>query len=183
MHLDFDLIHNDLKPSNIVAWRAPGASQIQVRLYDFGQSALLMPNLLSEHPCVTPEPSLRYVYLYGSFPYMPPERWHGRASGDGTAAWRAAAIVDDRSDQWSFAATVFEFLTARRLVQGQTEEQLRDAIVSGAYLAAIDQARLPAGAKGVLRRALAIQPADRYQRGTSVSGLDFFCRDLQDALA
>jgi serine/threonine-protein kinase len=183
MHLDFDLIHNDLKPSNIVAWRTPGSSQLQVRLYDFGQSALLMPHLLAEHPCVAPEPSLRYVYLYGSFPYMPPERWRGREPGDGSAAWLAAAIVDDRTDQWSFAATVFEFLTGRRLIAGQTEAQFRDAILSGAYLATIDQARLPGDAKSVLRRALAINPAVRYQRGASVSGLDFFCRDLETALA
>jgi serine/threonine protein kinase len=183
MHLDFGMIHNDLKPGNVVAWRDPRDGQLQVRLFDFGQAALLMPHRLSRHPCVTPEPATRYVYRYGSLLYMAPERWRGRETGDGSDRWLMAAIVDDRSDQWSFAALLFELMTGRKLVDGRTEEQIRRTILGGAYLAVVDEARLAPAVKQPLKRALALDAAARYQRQASVSGLDFLCRDLEAALA
>jgi serine/threonine-protein kinase len=182
MHLELEMIHNDLKPDNIVAWRDGRNTRMQVRLFDFGQAALLMPHPQATYACVTPQPALRYVYDYGSRPYQAPERWHGKSSQDPSAHWSLAA-VDDRADQWSFAATVFKLLTGRTLVSGQGEAQIRQAILGGAYFATLDEARLPARAKVVLKRALALNPADRYQRAPSVSGLDFFCRDLEAALA
>jgi eukaryotic-like serine/threonine-protein kinase len=182
MHLDFDMIHNDLKPQNIVAWRDTPNGRLNVRIFDFGQAALLTTHPRAKNPCVTPEPALEYVYRFGSFPYMAPERWHGRTPRDGSETWLLASIVDDRTDQWSFAATVFELLTGRRLVNARSEEQFRRLITGGGYLAAVEDARLSAGVKAALRRALALSPADRYQRGPSISGLDFFCRDLEAAL-
>jgi len=182
MHLEFEMIHNDLKPDNIVAWREPRDGRLQVRLLDFGQAALLMPQPGHSQPCVLPEPSLRYVYDYGSRPYKAPERWHGQLIQDPDSRSSPMAAVDDRADQWAFAATVFRLLTGRTLVEGRTEEQFRAATIGGAYFAAIDEARIPLGARVALRRALALKPADRYQRVAGVSGLEFFYRDLEMAL-
>jgi serine/threonine protein kinase len=182
MHLDFEMIHNDLKPDNLVAWRDARDSRLQVRLFDFAHAALLTPQPQARYPCVVPEPWLRYVYEDGSLAYMAPERWHGQAAGEPGGPVSRAAIVDDRTDQWSFAAIAFELISGRRLVNAQSREQFRQAIVGGAYLSAVDEARLPGGAKAALKRALALDPAERYQRMPSVSGLDFLCRDLEAAL-
>jgi eukaryotic-like serine/threonine-protein kinase len=191
MHLGFQMIHNDLKPQNIVAWRDARDGRLQVRLYDFGHAALLMPHPRVGHACVTPEPGLRYVYQYGTFHYMAPERWHGQAAyGAGAAGaagvaggWLPRAVVDDRADQWSFAATIFELLTGRRLVDARTKEQARGIIVGGGYLSTLRESRLAPPIKAALLRALAPEPADRWQGGPSVSGLDYLCRDLEEALA
>src|SRR5207237_1286579 len=59
MHLFFHVIHNDLKPDNLVAWRDPRDGRIQVRLLDFGQAALLAPHPRWPLPCITPEPQHR----------------------------------------------------------------------------------------------------------------------------
>ena len=181
MHLEFEMIHNDLKPDNIAASRARG--KLEVRLFDFGQAALLRPHPRSLSPCISPEPAARYVYDYGSRPYQAPERWHGRSVASQTDPESLTSLVDDRADQWSFAATVFKLLTGRTLVAGQSEEQIQRTILDGGYFSAIDAARLPVGAKAALTRALALNQADRYPRSPSVSGLDFFCRDLEAALA
>jgi len=183
LHLEFEMIHNDLKPDNIAAWREKGTGRLQVRLFDFGQAALLRPHPRTQSPCVTPEPAARYVYDYGSRPYQAPERWHGRSLLSQSDPESLAALVDDRADQWSFAATVFKLLTGRTLVAGQSEEQIQRTILGGGYFSAIDGARLPAGARAALTRALALNQTDRYPRSPSVSGLDFFCRDLEAALA
>ena len=185
MHLDFQMIHNDLKPDNIVAWRDGRDAPLQVRLLDFGQAALLATHPRSKLPCITPDPQLRYVYAYGSRPYMAPERWHGQLVYDRPeppTQWPATAIVDERCEQWAFAATIFELLTGRRLVNASSDEQCRRLIVNGEYLSAVQEARLPAAVKAALSRSLAVNPAERYTPGPSVSGLDFFCRDLEAAL-
>jgi hypothetical protein len=91
--------------------------------------------------------------------------------------------VDERCEQWAFAATLFELLTGRRLVSASTDEQCRRLIVNGEYLSAVRDARLPLAVKAALSRSLALNPADRYAPGPSVSGLDFFCRDLEAALS
>jgi serine/threonine protein kinase len=179
------MIHNDLKPDNIVAWRDSRDAPLQIRLLDFGQAALLMPHPRAKLPCIVPEPVNRYVYVYGSPPYKAPERWHGQMVYDRNepqASWSSEVVVDDRADQWSFAATVFQLLTGRRLVNARTDEQYRRAIVSGTYLSAIQEARLRNGVKAALTRALAVAPADRYAAAPSVSGLDYFCRDLEMTL-
>jgi serine/threonine protein kinase len=196
MHLDFGMIHNDLKPENVVAWRDGRDGRdgrLHVRLFDFGHAALLSPHPRTGRPCVLPGPGTRYVYDYGTYAFMAPERWHGQAafaphgapSGHTTDTGADPAAVDDRADQWSFAAMVFELLTGRRLVRPATNEreQYRRLILEGRYLTALHDARLPVGAKGALQRALAPDPADRYQGSPSVSGLDFLCRDLEPSLA
>jgi serine/threonine protein kinase len=186
IHLDFQMIHNDLKPDNIVAWRDTRDGPLQVRLLDFGQAALLAPHPRWKLPCITPEPDLLYVYVYGSRPYMAPERWHGQLAydqPDHSGQWSPAAVVDERCEQWSFAATVFELLTGKRLVNASSDEQCRRLIVSGAYLPVVQETRLPAAVKAALSKALALDPAGRYLPTPSVSGLDFFCRDLEAALA
>lgn len=185
MHLDFHMIHNDLKPDNIIAWRDTRDGPLQVRLVDFGQVALLAEHPRSPLPCITPQPDLRYVYAYGSRPYMAPERWHGQLvyeQPERAGEWTPTAVVDERSEQWSFAATVFELLTGRRLIDAGSDEQCRRLIVSGAYLATVQEARLPAGVKTALSRALALEPSGRYLPSPAVSGLDFLCRDLEAAL-
>ena len=78
MHLDFGMIHNDLKPENVVAWRDGRDGRLQVRLFDFGHAALLMPHPRTGRPCVLPGAGTRYVYDYGTYAFMAPERWHGQ---------------------------------------------------------------------------------------------------------
>jgi serine/threonine protein kinase len=172
MHVHLKIIHNDLKPDNLVVWRAKGTlpGRIQVRLLDFGQAAHLVPHPVTEQPYVGPTPAYRYVYDSGTWPYCAPERWQ-------------RLPLDDRSDQWSFAATVFELITGERLVRGLSKAQCQAEIVSGAYLEVVHDAKLPPQARTAFTRALAVNMLDRYPAALPMSGLDGFFRDLEGALA
>jgi len=179
MHVQFKIVHNDLKPDNLVAWRLKGMPgpigrrgrpRVQVRLLDFGQAAPLVVHPVTGQPYLGPTPTFRYVYDSGTWPYFAPERWNREP-------------LDDRSDQWSFAATVFELVTGERLVRGQGKAQCQEEIMSGAYLQAVSGSRLPPAAKVAFERALAPNMGDRYPPAAPMSGLDGFFRDLEGALA
>jgi eukaryotic-like serine/threonine-protein kinase len=182
MHADFKIVHNDLKPDNLVAWRPgrspqavrvdgpPVAGRLHVRLLDFGQAAQLVSHPITGQPYLGPSEAHRYVYQSGTWPYCAPERWRREP-------------LDDRSDQWSFAATVFELLTGERLVRAQGKAACENEIVGGAYLAHVRAAKLPEAAREAFQRALAPSMVDRYPAVPPMSGLDAFYRDLEGALA
>ncbi len=182
MHADFRVVHNDLKPDNLVAWR-PGRSplavrvdtptvggRLHVRLLDFGQAAPLVSHPITGQPYLGPSETYRYVYDSGTWPYCAPERWRREP-------------LDDRSDQWSFAATVFELLTGERLVRAQSKAACENEIAGGGYLAHVAAAKLPPAAREAFERALAPSMVDRYAGVPPMSGLDAFYRDLEGALA
>jgi WD40 repeat protein/tRNA A-37 threonylcarbamoyl transferase component Bud32 len=143
------LVHRDVKPGNILIDRRPRQSD-HVFLSDFGLSKGVLSGASltqSGHYLGTPH-------------YSAPEQ----AQGD---------HVDGRADQYALACVAFELLTGRRVFERDDPLAVLLAHVT-APPPALSERRpdLPAAADGVMRRALAKTPDDRYPS----------CRDFTDAL-
>lgn len=142
------LVHRDVSPRNILI-----SDNGNVRLCDFGVAKAVSSVARTEIGA-----------LKGKIQYMSPEQ-------------AAGARVDGRSDVYSLASVLFEMVTGRRLFVEDTEITLLDAVRSGVT----DEARsvrpdLPEEINAVLRRALAKDPAERYQTAAEMQ------HDLDEAL-
>jgi serine/threonine protein kinase len=139
------IVHRDVSPPNILVSRNG-----EVKLVDFGL-AKAASQLEQTDPGV----------VKGKFSYLSPEAASGRE-------------VDHRADIFATGILLFELLTDRRLFYGendyQTVELVRRAQIPS--MRAINP-EIPPDLEGVVLRALARNPADRFQ----------YAYDLQEALA
>jgi serine/threonine-protein kinase len=140
-----DIVHRDISPPNILI-----SKQGEVKLVDFG---LAKANSQIE--------STDQGVVKGKFSYLSPEAASGVA-------------VDKRADIFAVGILLWEMFTGRRLFYGDTDFQTVELV---------RQARIPSIAalnpdvtpelENIVRKALAQDPADRYQEAA----------DLGDALA
>lgn len=145
------VIHRDLKPANVVVeprgWPAVGGGGApRVRILDFGLAKVIhgehMTTGLTEHDMI-----------FGTPEYMSPEQ----ARGD---------ELDGRSDVYAAGVILYEMATgtvpfARRTPLATMTAHLTEAIVP-ARTAAPERA-ISAALDAVIARALAKEPADRYE--------------------
>jgi predicted ATPase/class 3 adenylate cyclase len=133
------LVHRDVKPANMLVDSRPGRPD-HVYLADFGLSKVRSPSVRLT----------RTGMFLGTVAYMAPEQIEGRE-------------VDGRTDQYALACATFELLSG--VVPFERDQ---DMAVIYAHLSApppsLTSRRpdLPAAADGVLARAMAKAPQDRY---------------------
>jgi tRNA A-37 threonylcarbamoyl transferase component Bud32 len=143
------LVHRDFKADNVLVDAAG-----RVVVTDFGLAATL-----DTAPAIDAEdtlPSLavtRAGAIVGTPRYMAPEQF------DGT-------VVDARSDQFSFAVTLYEALYGKRPFDGSTLTELRRAIAAGPPHEPPDSSgpsgKVPRRIHDALVRALSERPDDRF---------------------
>jgi serine/threonine protein kinase len=129
------IIHRDLKPDNILFDRHG-----EPYLSDFGIVKVA-------------ESSVAYTgsLIIGTPAYMSPEQAHGGRE------------IDGRSDIYSLGVILFEMLTGRAPYQGDTPMQLAmKHILDPVPSILAHKSDLPPGLEAILARALAKEPADRF---------------------
>ncbi len=141
------ILHRDVKPANIML-EASG----QPRLTDFG----LAQDLRAPELTQTGE-------VFGSPQYMSPEQ-----------ALRREAPIDERTDVYSLAVTLYELLTLRLPYDGETSPELLRALLAGDVIPprSVDPS-IPRALEQVLLGALDRDPRHRYR------GVAEFAHDLR----
>jgi tRNA A-37 threonylcarbamoyl transferase component Bud32 len=136
-----DIVHRDLKPANIFLVQVPGEPDF-VKVLDFGIS-----KVKAARAKLT-----RATAVIGTPNYMSPEQAAGRVEE-----------TDHRADQWALACIVWEMLA------GRTPFIADDVSPLFYQITTLDPPslsklvpELPAEVDGVLKRALAKTPADRF---------------------
>ena len=142
------VIHRDLKPSNILL-----TEDGRAKIADFGVAKLNLSELTS---C---------GQILGTPAFMSPEQLNGDP-------------VDGRSDLFSLGVIFYTLLTGHRPFQGNSVFTVSFKVVHHEPISATAlNLDLPASINEVVLRALAKDPAKRYQRGMEMA------RDIQNVLA
>lgn len=128
------VVHRDIKPANILIT----IGQV-VKLTDFGIARAASDQKLTSTG-----------FALGSLPYMSPEQIQ-------------SAPVDARSDIYSLGITAYEALTGVRPIQGENEYALMNAHLSQIPRPLSEFAAIPVALSETIMKALAKDPARRFQ--------------------
>jgi serine/threonine protein kinase len=133
-----DVIHRDIKPSNIMI-----TPEGQAKLLDFGM-AFKAADLSVTRP----------GFILGSLHYMSPEQVRGER-------------VDARSDLYSTGVTLYEILTGLKPFDGKTEYEVMTGHLREQPKWPGDiNPHIPYGLSSTLMKAMAKEPARRFQNAT-----------------
>lgn len=134
------VVHGDIKPSNIVI-----TSDGRAKIADFGVARFT-------HGFVTGKGA-----IFGSPAYMAPEQLNG-------------GHPEARSDLFSLGVMLYSMLTGFRPFQGNSAETVCFKVMNSEPVPVTSfQADLPPGLDAIVSRAIAKEPADRYQSGAEMA--------------
>lgn len=130
------VVHRDLKPANILM-----TDDGKPKIADFGVAKLNLGNLTHAGRAI------------GTPAYMAPEQLHGE-------------LVDGRADLFSLGVILYTILTGHRPFQGNSAITISFRVVNRDPVpATLLDSTLPPGLDYIIGRAIAKDPAQRYQRG------------------
>jgi len=129
------VVHRDIKPANIMLLRGD-----RVKIMDFGIARLQASDIKTQTGV-----------LLGTPKYMSPEQVAGK-------------MLDERSDIFSLGGVLYEMWTGRPPFAGADVSQLLHNIAQATPVAPSRLAALPPIADLIITRALAKDPAARYQK-------------------
>src|ERR687884_488938 len=141
------IIHRDIKSGNVMV-----TDTGQVKVLDFGLAKLLDEDA-AETSGIHHTEITEVGVPYGTATYAAPEQ----ARGD---------RVDSRADIFSTGVLLYEMLTGTWPFQGQTAVEVRHAVLNDEPkpISQMRPGRVPARLQGIIDKALAKDPRDRYQR-------------------
>lgn len=147
---DKGIVHRDLKPENIMVQQVNGDEEL-IKLIDFGIASVKDSQVAT---------SAEKTKVAGALPYMAPEQLRGQP--------------DASSDIWALGAMAYEMLTGRLPFYAETLVQLYELQKRGVQATprSLRQEISPT-VESILLKAMAFDPADRYQRAKDL-GEDLF---------
>jgi serine/threonine protein kinase len=149
--------HRDLKPENIMLSRV-GEGEEYIKLIDFGIAAIKDSQFSAKDSKTT--------RVAGSFAYMSPEQFQGKPCA--------------QSDVWAFGIIVWEMAAGTKPFPADSLFDLMIMQQQGVTARPRDErADLPAAAEQVLLKALAVDPAERFQQPREFG--EAFARALTEA--
>ncbi|MBK9753464.1 MAG: protein kinase [Nannocystis sp.] len=153
------VIHRDFKPHNVMLVEG-GVDDGRVKVLDFGLARAALPDPHRATIANTPtgalaQPLTRTGALMGTPAYMAPEQLAGEP-------------VDERSDQFSFAVSLYEALHGQLPFAGDSLPALADAVLAGIVRPPPSASDVPAWVQRLVLRGLARQPSDRFASMTAL---------------
>ena len=148
------LVHRDIKPENILLDRFGVA-----KLSDFGIARSFEEIDEDQSPLTIPteQISVEEFKPAGSPFYVAPE------------IWTPGAVADERADIYALGLCLFEMITGRKRVSGNSFAALRQKHTSGSVLKIPEQ--VPDELKGLIDSSCALSPEDRPQDWPSMLAL------------
>ncbi|HWZ93029.1 MAG TPA: serine/threonine-protein kinase, partial [Polyangiaceae bacterium] len=142
---ELGIVHRDIKPANVFLTAGATDSSTAngaVRLLDFGLSRMRSATPLTVAGMVMGSPS-----------YIPPETWRGNSS-----------LIDHRADLYSLAVIVFRMLAGQLPFETPSLVEKLQLVTTGERPSVCAlRADLPSTADDWMKRALAIEPDQRFQ--------------------
>ena len=131
---DHNVVHRDIKPDNVMMTQSGRA-----KITDFGIARIDSSNLT------------RTNTILGTPAFMSPEQFMGEK-------------IDGRSDIYSVGVLLFNLLTGVRPFQGHASAIMHQVLYTNPLLPSQLSAASPASLDGIVRKAMAKRPDDRFQR-------------------
>lgn len=130
------VVHRDIKPANLIVM-----ADNQVKITDFGIARLESSNLTQTGS------------IMGTPNYMSPEQFMGQP-------------IDGRSDLFSAGVILYQLLTGEKPFIGESTTTIMYQVLNNTPNApSVLNVQIPAAFDGVIRKALAKRPSERFQTG------------------